>query len=1584
MMNAIRQGEKTSRIDAVNRIIFIMILLVLFYHNLFGAVCMRNDATVFITLSGKDAVDRFYKGVHITGDPNRDCCPSSYPICDEVVCGQTGGSCVFERSLCPGENYVIDNEFFWSELPELRCVHSSQEGGALEVIFEPDISISANTSEWSGGKTVSLKVDAVAKGCGPDKDLSGTVAWFVQQGSERERWFTGKTTNISFPPAGNFKPGSVDIIARIDGPCGSYVEDKRTISWTPRAENPVPVPLTDECGNRSTSNPIDFRTGEKTDKINDLTIKAPGVDLEFSRHYRSSRVVKGNPESNIGFMGVGWTTNYDFSIEERREYLQVFNSGNGLSETLVTETEDGNISVSEPPHEKGLIMPFTPGSAHSYVNYLTLTMPDGGQIVFRAQLLDEQTGEFSTEYTAEGREDRAYKTADGYRVERGSLLYLFDAEGRLSAITDKSGIGLSLSYETGRTEVSDILGRKLNIETDAGGKISRVDTSVEGFGEYYYGYALSNSGKQRLETVTRPGDEGASYSYYPYAGPTLDYLNKQTDYRRNGHEAVIEYTFDGDKKRYVSEKYGNGVKIADLQYHSDNEMAVSDRDGTRTYTFTPFGAISAINYGYNGIETMEYDSLNRLKKRVQRNGTTEEYHYNSQNRIVRVVTAWNDPFKGQQSSEERYYYDSSGNLTSYFDAKNIETKYEYTPDNRVSAVLRAGSAAYYTYNSDGTIDTISDGERMAKKYFYDSYGNVTEIKNIATGISEYFKYYDSGRDYGKLEYSVDAANVRKTYIYDDDFPGRVKQVLITGNGQSETINYEYETAGQGKGNIKKMTDDMGSVEYAYGPNGLLSTLKDRAGGEQYYVYDAYGRIKGVSDNAAGSRAYNYNHYGGIESVIDSAGRLTEYGYDNMGSRVSVKDRNHKYTRYAYDGLGRLRQIEDANSAAAEYDYDALGSRVLVKDGEGNATQYEYDGQNRMTREVFADNSYVKYGYSAEGDMRRREVYDSSGTLEKTRLFSYDNGHRLTSDGIYTYTYGSGGCLCGGRIESVSGPGSSTGYEYDFKGRVTRESSVRGGVSAVVEKLYDDGQRTRRVKLNGVELFVIETDGEGRALKVREKLGGEHVYEIARDNAGRVSGVEYPSGNRSVTEYDGEGRIKKHINLFDTAVINKYDFSGAGYLDAEGNKLREKTIMGVKEYGYDNIYQLTSAAYEQGQGFTWSYDNAGNREYSSMFNVQGSMSKTYTSNNLNQYSSTLNIEHGTLSNYSYTADGNLLSDGVRSYTWDAKNRLTSVSVNGNVVSYEYDHNDLRVKRTVSGSTQQATRYIYDGSLLLAETDGDGRVEKVYINDGEGIIGMVRYIYKDSGEFSHYSRLYYMYDSLGSVAAVIGENGMPMMEYSYTPYGATMNVERDDVNSLRFVGRYGGYKDDATGLTYFWHRWYDEEDGRWVSRDKVRDAGKNIYEYTYNRPLYYIDYIGLCPGGAPVPVPLPRPGEPYDKIQLHNWQFQPWCFKLPGATHGNYCGGGWSEGKWKTIEQETVFNVAPLDAVDRCCKKHDECAYKYRTGRSDCPDFMEQCNKDFVNCLEDNLGIGGKAGRYAKSARQFFTLFPGMGVDKDCPF
>ncbi len=155
------------------------------------------------------------------------------------------------------------------------------------------------------------------------------------------------------------------------------------------------------------------------------------------------------------------------------------------------------------------------------------------------------------------------------------------------------------------------------------------------------------------------------------------------------------------------------------------------------------------------------------------------------------------------------------------------------------------------------------------------------------------------------------------------------------------------------------------------------------------------------------------------------------------------------------------------------------------------------------------------------------------------------------------------------------------------------------------------------------------------------------------------------------------------------------------------------------------------------------------------------------------------------------------------------------------------------------------YYYDGSLPLAEKV-DGKMKQIYINDGEGILGFVRYIYNDSGVFLHYQHLYYLYDSLGSVSYITGENGLPLQNYTYSPYGTCLNVTDDPINNLQFVGRYGGYKDNDTGLIYFWHRWYDSKDGRWISRDPIGvKGGINLYGYVNNRPNLWFDEKGLCP-------------------------------------------------------------------------------------------------------------------------------------------
>ena len=57
---------------------------------------------------------------------------------------------------------------------------------------------------------------------------------------------------------------------------------------------------------------------------------------------------------------------------------------------------------------------------------------------------------------------------------------------------------------------------------------------------------------------------------------------------------------------------------------------------------------------------------------------------------------------------------------------------------------------------------------------------------------------------------------------------------------------------------------------------------------------------------------------------------------------------------------------------------------------------------------------------------------------------------------------------------------------------------------------------------------------------------------------------------------------------------------------------------------------------------------------------------------------------------YDANGNLISDGVNTYTWNARNQLVSIS--GRVAaSFQYDAFGRRVSKTIGGTTQ----FLYDG-------------------------------------------------------------------------------------------------------------------------------------------------------------------------------------------------------------------------------------------------------------------------------------------------
>ena len=97
--------------------------------------------------------------------------------------------------------------------------------------------------------------------------------------------------------------------------------------------------------------------------------------------------------------------------------------------------------------------------------------------------------------------------------------------------------------------------------------------------------------------------------------------------------------------------------------------------------------------------------------------------------------------------------------------------------------------------------------------------------------------------------------------------------------------------------------------------------------------------------------------------------------------------------------------------------------------------------------------------------------------------------------------------------------------------------------------------------------------------------------------------------------------------------------------------------------------------------TSTHDRFGNRWQQN----PGGFSTTFTGNNPTNPQNNNRID-----GYSYDAAGNLLSDGVNTYTYDAENRISTYrNTGGATASYVYDAFGQRVEKTSSGPVRDGT-------------------------------------------------------------------------------------------------------------------------------------------------------------------------------------------------------------------------------------------------------------------------------------------------------
>jgi RHS repeat-associated protein len=214
--------------------------------------------------------------------------------------------------------------------------------------------------------------------------------------------------------------------------------------------------------------------------------------------------------------------------------------------------------------------------------------------------------------------------------------------------------------------------------------------------------------------------------------------------------------------------------------------------------------------------------------------------------------------------------------------------------------------------------------------------------------------------------------------------------------------------------------------------------------------------------------------------------------------------------------------------------------------------------------------------------------------------------------------------------------------------------------------------------------------------------------------------------------------------------------------------------------------------------------------------------------VNQYT-TSQEGAGPIKSYTYDSNGNMTSDGSKTYKYDFKDRLVEVrdqGTNALIAQYSYDADDRRGAKILPGAT---THYIFDGNEIVEERDIANAVTRQYVWGFGGEL-----LQEKTASATYYAHE----NAIGSIAALTNASGTVVERYKYEPFGSTtVTLDGSTGNQYRF---HGSYFDSETGFYFTPARTYSPPLGRFLQRDPLGiwsdalDLG-NGYTFMGNDPL-----------------------------------------------------------------------------------------------------------------------------------------------------
>jgi RHS repeat-associated protein len=1007
----------------------------------------------------------------------------------------------------------------------------------------------------------------------------------------------------------------------------------------------------------------------------------------------------------------------------------------------------------------------------------TVTLEGGSRVTFRLA-----SGAWQMQ-APQRSEYRLLESANDFKLAdiAQSRILTFNKRGQLTRLEDRNGNALQITpAAAGPAEVADGRGRSLRF-TYTNGFLTEVrDHSGR---TVQFGYRGEN-----LTAVTDVLGRTARYDYGAAGRLTRHLLPTGTPTYTNTYDAAGR----------VTEQLGPEGQVTKVAYESPTVTAVTDPlNAVTRYTHNANGDLTRLTDSTGSVIEMTYDAAHRLTTRKDRLGSVSTFTYHAPTGRVQTET-------DALGNRTAYTYTAQvqGSFT-FFNLTKIEnpdgttTSYEYDPRGNPTTVTdRLGRAWKFTYNAQGQALTLTSPTNAIASWRHAPNGDLLS----ATGYSGDVVTYE--RDtLGRLTKLTKADGATRQFTY--DLAGQVTQET---DENGKVLQYAFDANQQ----LTGFTDELGATEsLAYNLNRLPSQATDRLGGKFDFAYNRNNLGVRVTDPTGGQLEFAYDALHSVTAVKDSLGIQAQYSYDKESAPVTQTDALNRVWKMENDKLGRPVKLSSPLGSTSSQTWNAAGLLASSTNGLDQKASFSYDAAGRLTGIEAPGGLKTALAYDPFGSLASitdaggnlwSRSYDAAGRLatltdplNRSFSYGYDKADRLAEVklpqdlGSITLSYDPAGRLASTR----SSDGSEVVLNRDAKGRVVESAGMTLAYDADDNIIVSNGITNVRDALGRITVLTLAPEktiqyvynARNQVTKVTDWLGA--VTELAYDATGALTEIKRPNQVISTFTYDGDARLAS-IEESKDSLLSRLSFT----YDAANRVTAEERSLPAIPAPAPNTEEFTYDAASQRQGAT------------------------------------------------YDAAGRLVSDPLRTYTWDIESRLVGFSSPDTNVTLAYDALGELIARSQNGvTTTFVVNHAFETPVLALERSAEADT-RYYVHLPNGLL-----LY--SIDASSNARRFYHFDRLGTTTLLTADDGTVTDTYDITPYGETIAQQGTTDNPYTFLGASGVRQQDQSGLFLMKFRLYDATTARFLSRDSVTDPSPrsiNPYQYALANPVSYSDPDG----------------------------------------------------------------------------------------------------------------------------------------------